>query len=73
MEHLAGQYFLNSDLRAEEIREQVKALCCAGYENIFLHARAGLKTPYLSQKWFEALQIAVDEMTQHGVKFSIWV
>ena len=72
MEHLAGQYFLNSDLRAEEIREQIKELCRAGYESIFLHARAGLKTPYLSQKWFDALDVAIDEIIRHGAKFAIW-
>ena len=62
MEHLAGQYFLNSDLRADEIRTQIMELHNAGYETIFLHARAGLKTPYLSQDWFDALRVAVDEL-----------
>ena len=68
----AGQYFLNDDLRAEEIREQVGELCRAGYECIFLHARAGLRTPYFSQEWFDALSVAVDELVRHGVKFAIW-
>ena len=72
MEHLAGQYFLNTDLRADEIREQIGELCRAGYECIFLHARAGLKTPYLSEDWFKALSAAVDELVRHGVKFAIW-
>ena len=72
MEHLAGQYFLNSDLREEEIRGQIGMLFDAGYEVIFLHARAGLKTPYFSQEWFDALQVAIDELIRHGVKFAIW-
>ena len=72
MEHLTGQYFLNTDLRAEEIREQIGLLCEAGYEAIFLHARAELKTPYFSQEWFDALQVAIDELIRHGVKFAIW-
>ncbi len=72
MEHLAGQYFLNSDLRAEEIREQIQMLCSAGYESIFLHARAGLKTPYFSKQWFEALETAVDELIKNNAKFAIW-
>ena len=66
MEHLAGQYFLNSDLRVEEIREQIQMLCSAGYESIFLHARAGLKTPYFSKQWFEALETAVDELIKNS-------
>ena len=72
MEHLTGQYFLNSDLRPDEIREQIAELCRAGYEAIFLHARAGMKTPYFSQEWFDALRTAIDELIRHGVKFAIW-
>lgn len=72
MEYLCGQYFLNSDLRADEIRQHIRELCNAGYETIFLHARAGLKTPYLSQDWFDALDVAVDELVSSGMKFAIW-
>lgn len=72
MKHLAGQYFLNSDLREEEIREQIRELCKVGYEVIFLHARAGLKTPYLSECWFKALDAAVDELIACGAEFAIW-
>lgn len=72
MEHLCGQYFLNSDLRADEIREQIREFHRAGYETIFLHARAGLKTPYFSQDWFDALEIAVDELAACNMKFAIW-
>ena len=72
MEHLAGQYFINSDLRADEIRQQIRELCQAGYEIIYLHARAGMKTPYLAKEWFDGLQIAIDELIRCGVKFAIW-
>lgn len=72
MRHIAAQYFLNTDLRAEELREQAELLCGAGYEEIFLHARAGLKTPYLSRAWFDALRTVIAELRKHGVKFSIW-
>jgi len=72
MEHLTGQYFLNSDLRGEEIRGQIRELCLAGYEAVFLHARAGLKTPYFSRAWFDALDTAIGELVRNGVKFAIW-
>ena len=72
MKYLAGQYFINSDLRADEIRQQIRELCDAGYEIIFLHARAGMKTPYLSDAWFDGLQIAIDELIANGVDFAIW-
>ena len=72
MEHLAGQYFINSDLRPDEIRTQIRELCNAGYEIIFLHAREGMKTPYFSCEWFDALEIAINELIANKVKFAIW-
>ena len=42
MKHIAAQYFLNTDLRADELEKQAAMLCEAGFEEIYLHARAGL-------------------------------
>ncbi len=72
MERVTGQYFLNTDLREDELREQARLLCEAGYEAIYLHSRAGLKTPYLSEGWFTALRTVIDELRRHSVKFAIW-
>lgn len=72
MERVTGQYFLNTDLREDELREQTRLLCEAGYEVIYLHSRAGLKTPYLSEGWFRALRTVIDELRRHSVKFAIW-
>ena len=72
MEHLAGQYFLNTDLKKEEIAWQISELAKTGYENIFFHARAGLKVPYLSEEWFAFSRFAAEEMRKHNIKFSIW-
>ena len=72
MLHIACQYFLNSDLRKKELEEQTDLLCDAGFEEIYLHARAGMKTPYLSKSWFDALNTVADTLKARGVKFSIW-
>ncbi|MBE6385845.1 MAG: hypothetical protein E7048_09320 [Lentisphaerae bacterium] len=72
MKHIAAQYFLNTDLRKEELEEQGEMLCDTGYEEIYLHARAGMKTPYLSKQWFEALQTVTEVLKKHNVRFSIW-
>ena len=72
MEHLAGQYFLNADLSKKELSQQIAELAKAGYENIFFHARAGLKVPYLSEAWFDFCKFAAEEMRKHNMKFSIW-
>ncbi len=70
--HITGQYFLNGLLEESELRRQTAAFASAGYEEIYLHARIGLRTPYLSQKWFDAVAAVVDEAEKHGLAVSIW-
>lgn len=72
MKHIAAQYFLNSDLRKEELEKQAELLCEAGYGEIYLHARAGMETPYLSKSFFDALSTVIAVLKKHQVKFSIW-
>ena len=72
MIHLACQYFLNHDLRERELRTQVRELANAGYECVCVHARQGLLTPYLSRKWWDAIQIVLEECRNAGIKFAIW-
>lgn len=72
MKYIAAQYFLNTDLRKDELEKQAEILCSVGFEEIYLHARAGMKVPYLSKQWFEALQTVTNILKQHDVKFSIW-
>lgn len=43
--YVTGQYFLNHDLDADEVRKQVKEIAQAGYQAIYGHARQGLETP----------------------------
>ena len=64
--------FLNTICVSASWRGQARLLCEAGYEAIYLHSRAGLKTPYLSEGWFAALRTVIDELRRHSVKFAIW-
>ncbi len=52
---------LNGDLNPDEIRKQIRGFQKNGMGGFYLHARTGLKTPYLSDKWFECVDAAVDE------------
>lgn len=70
--HVTGQYFLNHLLEEQELRTQVRLLAAAGYESIYGHARQGLKTPYFSEAWWNAIRIIVEECRNAGIKFSIW-
>ena len=52
---------LNGELEPEEIRKQIRGFHQNGLGGFYLHARTGLKTPYLSEKWFQCIDAAVDE------------
>ena len=52
---------LNGNLEPEEIRKQIRGFHANGLGGFYLHARTGLETPYLSEKWFECIDAAIDE------------
>jgi len=70
--YVAGQYFLNHDLKADEVRKQVREIAQAGYQAIYGHARQGLKIPYFSEEWWKIIKVIVDECHANGMKFAIW-
>lgn len=72
MQHLAAQYFLNHLLEPEEVRRQMRKFADGGYESIYAHSRAGMRTPYLSDAWFRVIDAMADECRQLGLTLSIW-
>ncbi|MEI8341915.1 MAG: hypothetical protein WCH43_10325, partial [Verrucomicrobiota bacterium] len=62
----------NDELEPDEIRRQVRLFAEHGYGGFFMHARAGLKTPYLGDKWFECVRAATDEAKALGIKAWIY-
>lgn len=51
----------NDDLDPEELRRQVREMKKVGLGGYFMHARIGLVTPYLSDRWFECIRACIDE------------
>ena len=51
----------NDDLEPEELRRQIRDMKERGVGGYFMHARVGLITPYLSERWMECIEAAVDE------------
>ena len=45
--HVAAQYFLNHQLRPDEVRAQVRAFAEAGYECLYPHARTNARSGHL--------------------------
>ncbi|HUT73544.1 MAG TPA: glycosyl hydrolase [Armatimonadota bacterium] len=58
----------NDDLEPEELRRQVREMKEQGLGGFFMHARVGLITPYLSERWMECIEAAVDEARQLGLE-----
>lgn len=57
----------NDDLDPVELRRQVTIMDEAGWGGFFMHARVGLKTRYLGQRWMECIKACVDEARQRGM------
>ncbi|NLC44616.1 MAG: hypothetical protein GX783_10085 [Clostridiales bacterium] len=72
MTKLIAQYFLNHRLNPEEIEWQIEQIAKAGYEGIYPHARQGLLTPYMSEAWWEVMDVILEGCRQHGMEFWLW-
>jgi len=57
---LAPFWFLNRDLRDEELIRQIREMHEKGVDGFILHPRHGLLTPYLSEEWFERIRTCIE-------------
>lgn len=51
----------NDQLEPDELVRQIRWMKQAGMGGFFMHARSGLKTPYMSEDWFKAVEVAAKE------------
>ena len=51
----------NDELNPEELREQIRGMHDAGIGGFFMHARSGLRTEYMGDRWMECVKACVDE------------
>jgi hypothetical protein len=61
----------NGDITADEIDKDLVSFKNAGSSQVFIHPRPGLITEYLSEKWFELYQHAVEKGKELGM--NIWI
>lgn len=61
----------NGDIKAEEARRQVGLLADQGVKGVFVHARGGLRTPYMGDEWFAAFDAVIDEA--QGRNLDVWI
>jgi hypothetical protein len=59
---------LNHELTKEELSWQIAEMAAKGLQGFIMHARSGLLTPYLSERWFLMLEHAILEAKRYGLK-----
>ena len=58
----------NGELRKERLDEQMRDMKDRGFGGVFMHARGGLKTEYLSEKWFDAVGFCIEKGKEYGLQ-----
>ena len=58
----------NDKLEPEKLKSQIHWMHENGIGGFFMHARGGLKTPYLSEEWMECIETCCDEAKKLGMK-----
>lgn len=61
----------NDNLEENELRRQINEFKAQNIGGFFIHARAGLKVPYMGEKWFEVVAWAIDEAKNCGL--DVWL
>lgn len=58
----------NDELEPDELRNQIRWMKKQGFGGYFMHARGGLKTEYLGKKWFDCVNVCLDEGEKQGLQ-----
>ena len=56
----------NDELDPKELVDQIEWMHENGIGGFFMHARTGLKTPYLKEKWFECVEACLKKAKEIG-------
>ncbi len=58
----------NDKLEEKELRRQIQNMHDLKINGFFMHARGGLETEYLSEEWFDAIKVSIDEAKKLGME-----
>lgn len=61
----------NNELDEQELIRQIEDMKSAGLGGFIMHARTGLKTEYLGEKWFSCIDVCLKKAKELGMK--AWV
>ena len=62
----------NDDLDPQELLKQIARLKQDGAGGFFMHARGGLKTEYLGEKWFECVRACAEKAKKEGMSAYVY-
>ena len=62
----------NSDMAEKEIRLQMEEFAQGRFGGVIIHARAGLRIPYMGDAWFAAFRTAVAQAKRLGLEIYIY-
>ncbi len=58
----------NDRLEENELRRQIQNMKALGMRGFFMHARGGLETEYMSDEWFGAVRVCIEEAKRLGME-----
>lgn len=58
----------NDELEEKKLVKQIEWMKNAGFSGYFMHARGGLKTEYMGEKWFSCVKACVEAGKRLGMK-----
>ncbi len=61
----------NNDVDEKEIDLQLQEMQQGGIHSVFIHPRPGLKTPYLSDRWYQLCKYTVDKAKERDM--DVWL
>lgn len=63
-------WFWNGDMEGPVIQQEIRDMTAQHVFGAFLHGRDGLKTPYLSDQWFDAIGAGLQQAKRSGFEFN---
>lgn len=58
----------NDKLEEKELRRQIRNMYDLEMKGFFMHARGGLETEYMSDDWYHAINVCIDEARKLGME-----
>jgi hypothetical protein len=61
----------NDKMNEDEIKIQIRQFKEQNYGGFFIHARGGLRTPYMGSEWINAVRVSLEEAKKWGLE--VWL